>query len=66
MDITIPDFHQARVLGHKEYMPFPERVKGAYQRFTEASIRALRTIGYQKAFTIVQQRMNIDKDWLHE
>ena len=39
----------------KEYMPFPEHLKGAYQSFTEADISKLREIGYDQAFATVEE-----------
>jgi ADP-L-glycero-D-manno-heptose 6-epimerase len=39
----------------KEYMPFPEHLKGAYQSFTEADISKLREIGYDQPFATVEE-----------
>jgi ADP-L-glycero-D-manno-heptose 6-epimerase len=36
--------------GEKRYIPFPERLVGAYQSFTEADIAALRAAGYTAEF----------------
>jgi ADP-L-glycero-D-manno-heptose 6-epimerase len=36
--------------GEKHYIPFPERLIGAYQSFTEADIAALRAVGYTGEF----------------
>lgn len=41
--------------GLLEYMPFPEKLKGKYQSFTQADITALREIGYQDDFVDVAQ-----------
>lgn len=40
--------------GHIEYIPFPEHLRGRYQSFTEANIQHLRKIGYDKAFTSLE------------
>lgn len=44
-------------LGHGriEYIPFPDALKGAYQSFTEADIRALRQAGYEPPFKSVEE-----------
>ncbi|MFT6449705.1 MAG: ADP-L-glycero-D-manno-heptose 6-epimerase [Oleispira sp.] len=39
----------------KEYMPFPEHLKGAYQSFTEADISKLRDMGYDQPFATVEE-----------
>jgi len=33
-----------------EYMPFPEALKGKYQKFTQADLTKLRNAGYDKSF----------------
>ena len=37
--------------GRIEYTPFPDSLRGKYQSFTEADIRALRQAGYDRAMT---------------
>lgn len=44
--------------GEKEYISFPEHLKGAYQSFTEADISALRKAGYNKPFLTVEEGVN--------
>ncbi len=41
--------------GSIEYIPFPEKLKGRYQSFTEADITALREAGYDKPFLSVEE-----------
>lgn len=49
----------------KEYMPFPEHLKGAYQSFTEADISTLRSAGYQDEFADVETGVFQYLDWLN-
>ncbi len=37
--------------GRIEYIPFPEKLRGKYQSFTQADIRGLREAGYSAPFT---------------
>jgi ADP-L-glycero-D-manno-heptose 6-epimerase len=39
--------------GLLEYLPFPDKLKGKYQSFTQADIGALRAAGYAEPFTDV-------------
>jgi ADP-L-glycero-D-manno-heptose 6-epimerase len=39
--------------GLLEYVPFPDKLKGKYQSFTQADIGALRAVGYDEPFTDV-------------
>ena len=41
--------------GTIKYIPFPEKLKGAYQSFTEANISKLREAGYKEEFLNVQE-----------
>ena len=41
--------------GKIEYIEFPEKLKGAYQSFTEANISKLREAGYKEEFLDVQE-----------
>jgi ADP-L-glycero-D-manno-heptose 6-epimerase len=41
--------------GEIEYKPFPEDLSGKYQSFTEADLAALRTAGYEKSFTSLEE-----------
>ncbi len=38
-----------------EYIPFPDNLKGSYQAYTEARIDNLRSIGYSKELTLLEQ-----------
>ncbi|ASP37736.1 ADP-glyceromanno-heptose 6-epimerase [Bacterioplanes sanyensis] len=59
-------WHQQHGLnGHKEYVPFPDHLKGAYQSFTEADISALRAVGYSETFASVEQGVSAYMDWLN-
>lgn len=49
----------------KEYIPFPEHLKGAYQSFTEADISLLRDAGYSDEFYNVEQGVFEYMDWLN-
>jgi ADP-L-glycero-D-manno-heptose 6-epimerase len=49
---AVIDFHGQ---GEKQYVPFPEHLKGAYQSFTEANLTKLRAAGYEHAFATVEQ-----------
>jgi len=52
--------------GHKEYVPFPDHLKGAYQSFTEADIQKLRDAGYSEPFANVEQGVFSYMDWLNQ
>lgn len=52
--------------GIKEYTPFPEHLKGAYQSFTEADISALRAAGYNAPFASVEEGVKQYLDWLNQ
>lgn len=64
-DAVLAWFAARDVTGCKEYMSFPEHLKGAYQSFTEANISALRAVGYADDFATVEQGVNAYMDWLH-
>ena len=51
--------------GEKEYIPFPEKLQGRYQSFTQADISLLRSKGYSKDFNSVQQGVKKYLDWLN-
>ncbi|WP_350432105.1 ADP-glyceromanno-heptose 6-epimerase [Shewanella sp. H8] len=50
--------------GHIEYIPFPEKLKGAYQSYTQADLTQLRTAGYQAEFKTVEQAVPEYLDWI--
>jgi ADP-L-glycero-D-manno-heptose 6-epimerase len=49
---TAADWHKA---GKLEYVPFPEKLIGKYQCFTEADLSKLRAAGYSAPFATVQE-----------
>lgn len=51
--------------GKKNYIEFPEHLKGFYQSFTEADISALRGAGYTQEFNTVEQGVHQYLDWLN-
>jgi ADP-L-glycero-D-manno-heptose 6-epimerase len=52
--------------GHIEYVPMPERLRGAYQSFTQADLSALRKAGYEAAFLTVEEGVARYLRWLDE
>ncbi|MGP1833825.1 ADP-glyceromanno-heptose 6-epimerase [Shewanella frigidimarina] len=50
--------------GHIEYIPFPDKLKGAYQSYTQADLTQLRAAGYQAEFKTVEQAVPEYLDWL--
>lgn len=50
--------------GLLEYIPFPDKLKGKYQSFTQADIGALREAGYQRDFMDVATGVGRYIDWL--
>jgi ADP-L-glycero-D-manno-heptose 6-epimerase len=46
---------ELRAAGAIEYVPFPPRLVGKYQSFTQADMGALRTAGYRTAFLGVEE-----------
>lgn len=63
---AVVQWHAAHgTTGHKQYVPFPDHLKGAYQSFTEADISKLRDAGYQEAFADVATGVSLYMDWLN-
>lgn len=58
---AVLNWHQQGTL---EYIPFPEKLRGCYQSFTEADLSALRAAGYTETFMDVQQGVAAYLDWL--
>jgi ADP-L-glycero-D-manno-heptose 6-epimerase len=52
--------------GLLEYVPFPDKLKGKYQSFTQADIARLREAGYDKPFADVATGVARYIDWLKE
>ena len=46
-----------------EYISFPEALEGKYQSYTQADISALRGIGYDNAFSTVEEGVRQYVDW---
>ncbi len=51
--------------GEIEYIPFPEKLKGYYQTFTQADLTRLRATGYHKPFMNVAEGVTAYMDWLN-
>lgn len=51
--------------GEIEYIPFPDHLRGRYQSFTEADMKALREAGYTRPFRSVREGVLAYMDWLH-
>ncbi|MDP2504532.1 MULTISPECIES: ADP-glyceromanno-heptose 6-epimerase [unclassified Oceanobacter] len=64
---AVIDWHQEQGNpARKEYMAFPDHLKGAYQSFTEADISALRAAGYDQAFADVKTGVHAYMNWLNQ
>lgn len=51
--------------GRKEYIPFPEHLKGAYQSYTQADMSSLQKLGYPYQFLTVEQGVRAYLDELN-
>jgi ADP-L-glycero-D-manno-heptose 6-epimerase len=51
--------------GKLEYIPFPEKLKGHYQSFTQADLTYLREAGYDGEFKTVAEGTKEYLDWLN-
>lgn len=60
---AVIDFHGQ---GEIEYIPFPDRLKGAYQSFTQADNTLLREAGYNKPFHTVAEGVQKYLRWLSD
>jgi ADP-L-glycero-D-manno-heptose 6-epimerase len=58
---AVIDYHAK---GQIEYIPFPDKLKGAYQSYTQADLTQLRAAGYTDAFKTVEQAVPEYLDWL--
>ena len=52
--------------GKLEYIPFPDSLKGAYQCFTQANLTALRAMGFDQAFTSLEEGLAKYFQWFHD
>ncbi|MCL1095332.1 ADP-glyceromanno-heptose 6-epimerase [Shewanella kaireitica] len=50
--------------GAVEYIPFPDKLKGAYQSYTQADLTKLRAAGYTAEFKTVEQAVPEYLSWL--
>lgn len=51
--------------GSIEYIPFPDKLKGRYQAFTQADLTNLRAAGYDKSFKTVAEGVAGYMEWLN-
>ncbi len=51
--------------GSIEYIPFPDKLKGRYQAFTQADLTNLRNAGYDKPFKTVAEGVTEYMAWLN-
>lgn len=58
---AVIDYHAK---GQIEYIPFPDKLKGAYQSYTQADLTQLRAAGYTDVFKTVEQAVPEYLDWL--
>lgn len=59
---AVLNFHQK---GQIEYIPFPDKLKGRYQAYTQADLSKLRAAGYDKPFKTVAQGVSEYMVWLN-
>ncbi|MCD4688280.1 MAG: ADP-glyceromanno-heptose 6-epimerase [Desulfuromonadaceae bacterium] len=52
--------------GELIYVPFPDKLKGRYQSFTEADLSRLRAAGYEGEFHTVEQGVERYMEWLKD
>ncbi|WKX26553.1 ADP-glyceromanno-heptose 6-epimerase [Tatumella ptyseos] len=52
--------------GEVEYIPFPDKLKGRYQAYTQADLTRLRNAGYTKAFKTVTEGVSDYMRWLNK
>lgn len=58
---TVLNYHGS---GTIEFVPFPQKLKGSYQAYTEADLSALRALGYQDEMQPIEQGIPAYLDWL--
>lgn len=59
---AVLDYHKK---GQLEYIPFPEKLKGRYQAYTQADLTQLRAAGYQQPFKTVAAGVAEYLRWLN-
>ena len=57
---------KAHGCGELIYVPFPDKLKGRYQSFTEADLSRLRDAGYDGEFLTVEQGVECYMEWLKD
>ena len=57
---------EMREQGIIQYIPFPEALKGKYQSYTQADMKALRAQGYAEDFLTVEQGVTRYVSWLQQ
>ena len=57
---------EMREQGIVQYIPFPEALKGKYQSYTQADMKALRAQGYAEDFLTVEQGVTRYVSWLQQ
>ncbi len=66
---TFNDVARAVIAWHRrgeiKYIPFPDKLRGCYQSFTEADISQLRSVGYETPFKTVEEGVKLYMDWLN-
>lgn len=60
---TVVAFHNK---GNVEYIPFPEKLKGRYQAFTQADLTKFRATGYNQPFKTVAEGVTEYMRWLNQ
>ena len=50
--------------GHIQYVPFPDKLIGSYQSFTQADLGYLRSAGYERRMRTVEEGVPTYLDWL--
>ncbi|KYP95953.1 ADP-L-glycero-D-manno-heptose-6-epimerase, partial [Sodalis-like endosymbiont of Proechinophthirus fluctus] len=59
---AVLDYHKK---GYLEYIPFPEKLKGSYQAYTQADLTQLRAVGYYQPFKTVAEGVAEYLRWLN-
>ncbi|MGK2946077.1 MAG: ADP-glyceromanno-heptose 6-epimerase [Candidatus Malihini olakiniferum] len=59
---AVLEFHKKSLV---EYIPFPKKLKGRYQVFTQADLTKLRAVGYEKPFKKVTEGISDYLIWLN-
>ncbi|RAT18404.1 MULTISPECIES: ADP-glyceromanno-heptose 6-epimerase [Lonsdalea] len=60
---AVLDYHKT---GSVEYIPFPEKLQGRYQSYTQANLTKLRAAGYDKPFHTVAEGVADYMAWLNQ